>query len=157
VVVVEDIVVGSVGGIAERGKWVVWVMGVRRGEVAGGRSWAIKVRDDALGLDPNPDIRSQHKLTHRAHHTPSTTPWNLLITENTSIIVSRPILLPLLRGNQIPQRQVVHHVLDLLDGVLDGVHALPQDVVLEVEHLEASVQVLDEAADAHGHGGVAKS
>lgn len=33
--------------------------------------------------------------------------------------------------------------------ILDGVDALPHDVVLEVEQLEAREQVLDEAADAH--------
>jgi hypothetical protein len=65
-------------------------------------------------------------------------------------------LLRLLCRDQIPQRQIVHHILDLLDGILDGIHPLPQDVVLEVEHLEPGMQVLDEPANLHRHGGVAQ-
>lgn len=49
--------------------------------------------------------------------------------------------------DQPPKGKVVHYVLDPLDIVLDGVGPLPQDVVLEVEELEAGEQVLDEGAD----------
>ena len=55
-----------------------------------------------------------------------------------------------LTRNQVPQRQVIHHVFNLLDVVLDAVDTLSELVVLQVEQLEASVDVLDEGADAHG-------
>lgn len=60
---------------------------------------------------------------------------------------------------QPSQTKIVHHILDLLDTVLDAVAALAQSVVLEVEDLEAGVDVFDELADLHrlavvalGHG-----
>jgi hypothetical protein len=55
-------------------------------------------------------------------------------------------LLLLLR-HQIPQRQIVHHILHILDPVLQPIAATPQAIVLQVENLEASVQILDELID----------
>lgn len=52
--------------------------------------------------------------------------------------------------NQVSQRQIIDHILDLLDRVLDRVNPLPQDVVLEVQQLEPRVDVLDEVADLDG-------
>lgn len=68
--------------------------------------------------------------------------------------ISLLLLSLLLRGDQIPQGQIIHHILDLFHGVLDRVDALAQNVVLEVEHLEPGMQVAHEAADAHRHGRV---
>jgi hypothetical protein len=56
------------------------------------------------------------------------------------------LLLALLR-HQVPQRQVVHHILNVLDPVLQPIAAAAQAVVLEVEHLETRMQVLDELVD----------
>lgn len=55
--------------------------------------------------------------------------------------------LSIVLGQQIPQRQVIHHVLDVLDAVLEAVAPAAQDVVLEVEDLEAGEDVLDELVD----------
>lgn len=49
--------------------------------------------------------------------------------------------------NQSSQTQIIDDILDPLDIILDGIGPLPQDVVLEVEQLEAGKQVLDEGAD----------
>lgn len=62
----------------------------------------------------------------------------------------------MLLRDQIPQRQVVHYILGLLDGVLDRVDPLAENIVFEVEDLEAGVQILDEAADLNGQGRVAQ-
>jgi hypothetical protein len=56
------------------------------------------------------------------------------------------LLLALLR-HQVPQRQIVHHIFDVLDPVLQPIAAAAQAIVLEVEHLEARMQVLDELVD----------
>lgn len=53
----------------------------------------------------------------------------------------------LILRQQTPQTKIVHHILDLLDAVLNPVTALPQRVVLEVEDLEAGVHVFDELRD----------
>jgi hypothetical protein len=53
----------------------------------------------------------------------------------------------LLFWHQVPQRQIVHDILDILDPVLEPIATAAQTVVLEVEDLEASVQVLDELVD----------
>jgi hypothetical protein len=55
--------------------------------------------------------------------------------------------LSLLFRHQVPQRQIIHNVLDILDPVLQAVTTAAQAVVLEVEYLEASVQVLDKLVD----------
>jgi hypothetical protein len=55
--------------------------------------------------------------------------------------------LSILLRHQIPQRQVIHHVLDILDPVLQPVAAAAQAVVLEVKNLETGVQVLDKLVD----------
>jgi len=60
-----------------------------------------------------------------------------------------PSLLHLVSREEVPQRQIIDNILHLLDSILDRVDPLPQDVVLEVEHLEAGVEVLDEGADPH--------
>src|SRR5437868_2267984 len=57
---------------------------------------------------------------------------------------------------QVPKREVINNILHLLDGVLDRVDSFAQNVVLEVEHLEAGVEVLDEGADPHGQLRVAE-
>jgi hypothetical protein len=53
----------------------------------------------------------------------------------------------LLLGYQVPQRQIVHDILNILDPVLQSVTTAAQAVVLEVKHLEAGVQVLDKLVD----------
>jgi hypothetical protein len=57
----------------------------------------------------------------------------------------RPCLL-LLR-QQVPQRKIIHDILDILHPVLEPVAAAAQAVVLQVEDLEAGEQVLDELVD----------
>jgi hypothetical protein len=52
-----------------------------------------------------------------------------------------------LGGDQIADNQIVADVLHLLDVVLEPVAPAPERVVLEVEHLEAGVDVLDKRAD----------
>lgn len=54
-----------------------------------------------------------------------------------------------------PQAQIIHDILDSLDVVLDRVAALPQNVVLEVEQLEAGKQVLDKGRNGQRQGKVA--
>jgi hypothetical protein len=61
--------------------------------------------------------------------------------------MSASMHLLLLLRHQIPQRQIIHDVLDILDPVLQAIATATQAVVLEVEHLEPSVQVLDELVD----------
>lgn len=53
----------------------------------------------------------------------------------------------LLLGQQIPQREIVHNILHILDPVLQSITAAAQAVVLQVEDLEASKEVLDELID----------
>lgn len=48
---------------------------------------------------------------------------------------------------QATKAQIVHHILDFLHLVLDDITALAQDVVLQVQNLEASMDVLDEPTD----------
>jgi hypothetical protein len=57
-----------------------------------------------------------------------------------------PYLLALLR-DQVPQRQVVDHVLHILDPVLQPIALPPQDVVLQVKDLEACEHILDKLVD----------
>lgn len=59
----------------------------------------------------------------------------------------KPLLRLLLLGHQVPQRQIIHDVLDVLNPVLQSIATAAQTVVLEVENLEACVQVLDELVD----------
>lgn len=54
------------------------------------------------------------------------------------------------------QGEIVEDVLNALDVVLDGVGALAQNVVLEVEQLEARKEVLDKGADGQGQVKVAE-
>jgi hypothetical protein len=49
--------------------------------------------------------------------------------------------------HQVPQRQIIDNVFDILDPVLQAIAAAAQAVIFEVEHLEASVQVLDKLVD----------
>lgn len=58
--------------------------------------------------------------------------------------------------DEAPQTQVVDDVLDPLDVVLYAVGALADDVVLEVEQLEAGEEVLCEGADDEGQLEVAE-
>lgn len=53
----------------------------------------------------------------------------------------------LLLGHQVPQRQIVDDILHVLDPVLQPIATTSQAIVLEVENLEASMQVLDELVD----------
>ncbi len=48
---------------------------------------------------------------------------------------------------QAPQTQIVHHILDLLDTILDAIAALAQNIILQVQNLETSMHVLDELCD----------
>jgi hypothetical protein len=48
---------------------------------------------------------------------------------------------------QVPQREIVHHILHILDPVLESITAAAQAVVLEVEDLESREQVLDKLID----------
>jgi hypothetical protein len=57
-----------------------------------------------------------------------------------------PFLLALLR-DQVPQGQVVDHILHVLDSVLQPVALPPQDVVLQVEDLEACKHILHKLVD----------
>lgn len=50
-------------------------------------------------------------------------------------------------GQQIPQRQVVYYVLDVLDPVLEPVTLASQDIVLEIENLKAGKHILDKLVD----------
>ena len=52
--------------------------------------------------------------------------------------------------DQSAQAQIVDDILDPLDVVLDSIGTLAQDIVLEIEYLEASEEVLDEGADHEG-------
>lgn len=58
--------------------------------------------------------------------------------------------------DEAPEAQVVDDVLDPLDVVLYAVGALADDVVFEVEQLEAGEEVLDEGADGEGQLEVAE-
>lgn len=58
--------------------------------------------------------------------------------------------------HQTPQTQIVHHILDILDAILDTVAALAQSVVLEVQDLKPGVHVFDELRDLQGAGVVAE-
>lgn len=58
-----------------------------------------------------------------------------------------PTIHLLLLRQQIPQREIVHDILHILDPVLEPVAPTAQTVVLEVEDLEARMQVLDELVD----------
>lgn len=48
---------------------------------------------------------------------------------------------------KIPEREVVHDVLHLLHIVLDTVTPAPQRIILQIEDLEAGVDILDKLAD----------
>lgn len=51
--------------------------------------------------------------------------------------------------NEVSQRQIVHHVLDLAHLVLDRVAASAESVVLQIQKLKAGKEILDELADEH--------
>lgn len=53
------------------------------------------------------------------------------------------------------QAQIIHYILDFLDTILDSIRAFSQRVVLEIEHREAGVQVLDELRNLDRAGVVA--
>lgn len=57
-----------------------------------------------------------------------------------------PLLLLLLR-QQIPQRQIVDNVLHVLDPIFETIAFPAQYVVLQIEDLEAGMDVLDELID----------
>ena len=59
-------------------------------------------------------------------------------------------LLLLLLWQKVPQRQIVHNILNIFDPVLEPIATATQAVVLQVEDLEASEQVLDELVDQQG-------
>jgi hypothetical protein len=63
------------------------------------------------------------------------------------IAVAVPVFSGAFGRNQIPQGQVVHHILDILELILEAIGSLSQSVVLQVQHLEAGVQVPDETTD----------
>ena len=76
---------------------------------------------------------------------PSESHWNTAIsTARLSPERSLHSCQRLLVLDQAAQADVVHHILHLLDPVLDPIASLPQRVVLEVQDLEPGVDVLDE-------------
>ena len=80
----------------------------------------------------------------------SFTPFLLLLP------IPLPPFIPSLLRHQPPQTQIIHHVLDIFDSILDPIAAFAQGVVLEVEDLEAGVHVFDESCDAWGEEVVAE-
>lgn len=54
---------------------------------------------------------------------------------------------PSVLRQQATKTKIVHHVLHLLHAVLNTIAPLPQGVVLQVEDLEPSMDVLDELCD----------
>lgn len=54
---------------------------------------------------------------------------------------------PLVLREQSTQAQVIDHVLNLLDAVLDTITPLSQCIVLEIEYLEAGMDVLDKLSN----------
>lgn len=54
-----------------------------------------------------------------------------------------------LGANHSPQTQIVDDVFYALDVVLDAIDALAEQVVFEIEDLEASKDVLDEVGDEY--------
>lgn len=56
------------------------------------------------------------------------------------------VLLFLLR-NQVAQRQIIHNILHILDSVLQSIALPSQDVILQVENLEARKHIFDELVD----------
>lgn len=63
---------------------------------------------------------------------------------------------PLVLRKQSTQAQVIDHILNLLDAVLDAITTLPQRIVLEIEYLEAGMDVLDELRNLQRSTVVAK-
>lgn len=61
----------------------------------------------------------------------------------------------LLLGHKTSEAQIVHHILDFLDAILDTVRPLTKRVVLEVQDLEPGVEVLDELCNVNRTGVVA--
>lgn len=57
-------------------------------------------------------------------------------------------LLLLLR-EQASEAKIVHHILNLLNLVLDTIAALPQRIVLQVQNLEPSMHLLNKLRDLH--------
>jgi hypothetical protein len=53
----------------------------------------------------------------------------------------------LLLRHQVSQRQIIDNILHILDPVLQSIATTSQAVVLEVENLEASMQVFDKLVD----------
>ena len=48
---------------------------------------------------------------------------------------------------QPSQAKIVHHILHILDAVLDAVASFSQSIILQVQYLEAGMHVFDELAD----------
>lgn len=55
--------------------------------------------------------------------------------------------LPGLFRDQVAQREIIDNILDILHSVLESIAPPAQDVVLQVEDLEACEDVLDELID----------
>ena len=53
----------------------------------------------------------------------------------------------LLFGYQVAQREIIHHILDILDPVLQTIALPSQNVVLKVQDLEARKHVFDKLID----------
>jgi len=58
----------------------------------------------------------------------------------------RSLLLAFLR-NQVPQWQVVDDILNVFDPVLQSIAFPPQNIVLKIQNLEASMDILDKLID----------
>jgi hypothetical protein len=99
---------------------------------------------------------NSHEIGQSRYATPtspfasSTVTTATFISSQHHLSTRRPCSVPpgrLILGQQASQAEVVHHVLDFLDAVLDAVAALAQTVVLEVQDLEAGKDVFDELGD----------
>lgn len=71
------------------------------------------------------------------------------LARNISDLLSIRVILRGVGRDELAQREVVDNVLYLLHVVLDGVDPLAKNVVLQVEQLEAGVEILDKLGDLH--------
>jgi hypothetical protein len=89
-----------------------------------------------------PFLHLQHHRRSHANVKPATA-----INQSTNLLLRQ----------QTSQAEIVDHILDLLDLVLDTIAPLPQRIVLQVQDLESSVHILDELGNLHRPPVVAES
>ena len=58
-----------------------------------------------------------------------------------------PLYYLLLLWNQVPQRKIIHNILHILNPVLQAIALPPQDVILQIQNLEARKHILNELVD----------